>query len=98
MSDEFFDGLVLGRSNAFKRKNQEEIELREQHQQLVAEYKSLEEQNRELRAMIKGDGAVMKKLKNALQMVDPKNLNPRFFISLLMASDSGDDTGISLKD
>ena len=31
-------------------------------------------------------------------MVVPKNLNPLFFISLLIASDSGDDTGISLNE
>ena len=31
-------------------------------------------------------------------IVDPKNLNPLFFISLLIASDSGDDAGISLND
>ncbi len=31
-------------------------------------------------------------------MVVPKNLKPRFFMSRLMASDSGEDTGISLND
>ena len=30
-------------------------------------------------------------------MVDPKNLNPLFFMSLLIASDSGEVGGISLK-
>ena len=28
----------------------------------------------------------------------PKNLNPRFFMSLLMASDNGDDAGTSLNE
>lgn len=31
-------------------------------------------------------------------MVVPKNLKPRFFMSRLMASDSGEDTGISLNE